>query len=90
MYLKIYKNHLLNNVYLYQVWNDFVNSTEEEQAEFLKTGVLHVEENGNQVDGDAENNNGGLDETWECVPRTSDTDKRSSMSSCINLRGTVP
>lgn len=60
-----------------KAWNDFVNSTEEEQAEFLKTGVLHVEENGNQTEGDTENNNsGGLDDTWECVPRMCVTDKR--------------
>ena len=63
-----------------------MNSTEEEQAEFLKTGVLHVEENGNQTEGDTENNNsGGLDDTWECVPRMCVTDKRSSRCFCCGL-----
>ena len=75
-----------------------MNSSEEEQAEFLKTGVLHVEdvvlhieENGNQVAGDAENNNNGLDDTWECVAGTaSAADKRSSRWFLTSLRKTRP
>lgn len=60
-----------------KAWNDFVNSTEEEQAEFLQSGTLHCEQNGNRVEDDQENNN-GLDDTWECVPHTCVTDKRSA------------
>lgn len=60
-----------------KAWNDFINSTEEEQAEFLQTGTRHIEENGNQVENDRENGN-DLDDSWECVPRSCVTDKRSA------------
>lgn len=65
-----------------QVWNDFINSTEEEQSEFLKTGVLPCDQHRNQNEDDSQNNN-GLDETWVCVPKKKGTDKRSGMCSLL-------
>ena len=52
-----------------------MNSSEEEQAEFLQSGAHHDKLNQNQVE-NTENNN-GLDDSWECVPRSCVTDKRT-------------
>lgn len=60
-----------------KAWNDFVNSTEEEQAEFLQSGARHGEQNGNRVENERENYN-GLDDSWECVTHACVSDKRSA------------
>ena len=52
-----------------------MNSSEEEQAEFLQTGALQDKHNGNQV----ENTENGmtLDDSWECISHSCLTDKRA-------------
>ena len=52
-----------------------MNSSEEEQAEFLQTGALQDKHNGNQVENTE--NVMALDDSWECISHSCLTDKRA-------------
>ena len=52
-----------------------MNSSEEEQAEFLQTGALQDKHNGNEVENTE--NSMSLDDSWECISHSCVTDKRA-------------
>ncbi|XP_060596853.1 R3H domain-containing protein 4-like [Ruditapes philippinarum] len=67
-----------------KAWNDFVNSTEEEQMELLEGDCNHTGNHGNcEETSDLENNNSDLDNSWEYVEDKRRTHPSFSAEECF-------